>query len=230
MRTQFLEWVKSIRLVTTVIAQIAISPIKIYRMTRFLLVAITVVLFVGVLMAQAPAADAQPSLADVARQTRQRNSGKAKTVITEETIAAAKGPIPEINADGVDNSKQIIAAIEQYKATHTPKETEEAVRDWYEGEKSQLEYEYQQSSPGSQSYWTYYYGSQDHSPTTQTQARERQLTEARASAVNQRSMMQSGERRSHIQNRLSLVRAGVLSLGLRYDWFKIPCGYADCSY
>jgi hypothetical protein len=159
------------------------------------------------------------------------NKGKSKTVITDETIASAKGPIPEINADGPDNSKQIIAAIENYKATHTAKQTEETVRDWYEDEKSQLEYAYQQSASGSDSYyWTHYYGSQDHSPTTQKQAQERQLTEARANAVNQQSLRQSGERKAHLQSRLGFVRTGVLALGLRYDWFKIPCASSDCSY
>ena len=194
---------------------------------------ILIFLFNGVVIcvAQSTNSDAQPSLADVARQTREMNKGKSKAVITDETIAASKGPIPEISVDGADNSRQVIAAIENYKATHNPKQTEEAVRDWYEGEKSQLEFSYQQSAAGSDSsYWTHYFGSQDHSPLTPKQAQERQLTEARASAVNQQSLRLNGERRSHLQNRLASVRAGVMALGLRYDWFKIPCANSDCSY
>lgn len=224
----FPDWVKCIQIVTTVIARIALTPIKIFRMTRFLLVATTVVVFAGLSLAQAPVADAQPSLAEVARQNREQKRPKARVVFTEETLTAAKGPIPEIRSDGNDNSDEIIAAIDQFRSKHTAKETETAVKDWYDAEDSKLAYEYSQTEDPYRGSWPY--SSEDRNMTTPQQYRERELAAARAYSVKQQSMQQSSERKQSLQSRLNKVRTGIRKFDLNYEWFKVRCGNSNCSY
>jgi hypothetical protein len=197
-------------------------------MTRFLLVATTVVLFTGLLLAQAPAAEPQPSLADVARQNREQKRPKAKVVFTEDTITASKGPIPEIRADLTDNSDDIVAAIEQFRSKHTAKETETAVRDWYDAEDSQLAYEYAQAEDMYRSSWQY--SSEDHNMVTPQQYRERELAANRAYSVKRQSVQESTERKQRLQSRLGKVRTGIRKIGLNYEWFKVRCSNADCNY
>jgi hypothetical protein len=199
-------------------------------MRRFLMLAFLSFCFVGSMASQVPTDDAQPSLAEIARQNREQKKPKSKTVITDETIAASKGPIPEIRVDGTDNSKEIIEDIGRFKAKHTIQETESAVRDWYESEDSQLAYEISNANIQNGSSWARYYGSQDKPPTTAKQSNERALTQARAYEVDRRSAALSGEIRAHLQTRLSAVRTGILRFGLSYDWFKVRCGNGDCSY
>jgi hypothetical protein len=224
----FLDWVKSIQLVTTVIVRIAMSPIKICRMTRFLLVATTVVLFAGLLLAQVPAAAPQPSLADVARQNREQKRPKAKVVVTEDTITASKGPIPEIRADATDNSDDIVAAIDYFRSKHTAKETETAVRDWFDSEDSKLSYDYSHSEDMYRGSWPY--SPEDRNMVTPQQYRERELAANRAYSVRQQSAQQSSERKQRLQSRLLNVRTGIRKIGLNYEWFKVRCSNADCSY
>jgi len=40
--------------------------------------------------------------------------------------------LPRIRTEGAENSDEIIAAIGEYKASHTPDETEAAVQAWFE--------------------------------------------------------------------------------------------------
>jgi hypothetical protein len=197
-------------------------------MTRFLIATTTVVMFAGSLMAQAPAAAAQPSLAEVARQNREQKRPKAKVVYTEDTLSASKGPIPEIRADATDNSDEIVAAIDYFRSKHTAKETETVVRDWFDGEDSKLAYDYSQTEDMYRGSWPY--TSEDNYPTTPQQYRERELAANRAYSVRRQSVQESNDRRQHLQTRLGKVRTGIRRFGLNYEWFKVRCSNSDCSY
>src|ERR1700751_2793220 len=76
------------------------------------------------------AQDAEPSLADAAKK---KSDGKikAKVVITEENLPV-HGPLPSMSLEGVDNSDEVLRAIDQYRQTHTTLEAEQIVRDWYD--------------------------------------------------------------------------------------------------
>jgi hypothetical protein len=51
-----------------------------------------------------------------------------------------RSPIPDISsADFADNSDEIVRAIIDYRTTHSAKETEGIVREWYEKYDAQLE-------------------------------------------------------------------------------------------
>ena len=180
-------------------------------------------------MAQAPAANPQPSLADFARQNREQKRVKAKTVVTNDTINTSKAPIPEIRTDSTDNSGDIVASISRFKDSHTAQETEAAVKEWFDGEDSQLAYEYSSTGQRTTPSWARY-GSTDPAPTTYQQYNERMLAQARADELNQQSVQQSAERRENLKNRLLRVRSGIRGFGLAYEWFKVRCGNNDCRY
>jgi hypothetical protein len=183
---------------------------------------------VGLLMGQAPAVDERPSLAEAARQNREQKRPKARLVLTDETLAAAKGPIPEIRSDVTDNSEDIVAAIDYYRSKHTVKETEIVVRDWFDSEDSKLAYEYSQTEDIYRGSWPY--ASEDNYPTTPQQYRERELAASRAYSVKRQSAQESSERKLRLQSRLNKVRMGIRKFGLNYEWFKVRCSNSDCSY
>ena len=70
-------------------------------------------------------------LGSVVRNSK-KNSVRSKKVITEDDMNAIANALPRIRTEGAENSDEIIAAIGQYKASHTPEETEEAVQAWFE--------------------------------------------------------------------------------------------------
>jgi hypothetical protein len=69
-------------------------------------------------------------LGTVARNSKKPGDTHAKKVITEDNMNAM--PLPTLQTDGPENSAEIVAAIGEYKRTHTPEETEAAVRVWFE--------------------------------------------------------------------------------------------------
>ncbi len=71
-------------------------------------------------------------LGTVARNSKKAAGSKAKKVITEDDMDAAANILPKLRMDGTENSDEIIAAIGQYKASHSPDETEQVVQAWYE--------------------------------------------------------------------------------------------------
>jgi hypothetical protein len=102
--------------------------------------AVAVVLLASVSFAQqSPAAPPLPEptftgadqpLGTVARNSKKQPDTHAKKVITEDNMNAM--PLPPLRMDSAENSDEVIAAIGEYKRTHTPDETEAAVRAWYE--------------------------------------------------------------------------------------------------
>ena len=71
-------------------------------------------------------------LGNVARNSKKQSTSHAKKVITEDDMDAIANALPRIRTEGAENADEIIAAIGQYKASHTPEETEAAVQAWYE--------------------------------------------------------------------------------------------------
>ena len=71
-------------------------------------------------------------LGTVVRNSKKPTSVRAKKVITEDDMDAIANVLPRLRMEGAENSDEIIAAIGQYKASHTPEETEAAVQAWFE--------------------------------------------------------------------------------------------------
>jgi hypothetical protein len=68
----------------------------------------------------------------VKNSKKQTTTPRAKKVITEDDMDAIANILPRIRMEGAENADEIIAAIGEYKASHTPEETEAAVQAWYE--------------------------------------------------------------------------------------------------
>ncbi len=79
----------------------------------------------------AAAAGQEPSLGDVVREAKAKPKPKAKVVVDTDNIRGSKLPIPDVSLVD-DNSDQIVDAILKYRDAHTPKETEDMVRNWYD--------------------------------------------------------------------------------------------------
>ncbi len=73
----------------------------------------------------------EKSLADIAKEAREKKASHAKNTITDEDLAN-RSPIPPINLEGLDNFDQIIAAIVDYRSKHTKEQTEQVIHDWYD--------------------------------------------------------------------------------------------------
>jgi hypothetical protein len=68
----------------------------------------------------------------VVRNSKKATSVRAKKLITEDDMNAIANALPRIRTEGAENADEIIAAIGQYKASHSPEETEAAVQAWFE--------------------------------------------------------------------------------------------------
>src|SRR5579871_1124510 len=77
-----------------------------------------------------PSSDA--SIAAAAKQSKNAKPAHAKKVFTDEDMEASAGPLPRLRMDGPENGDEIVTAITNYKATHTPAETERAIHIWFD--------------------------------------------------------------------------------------------------
>jgi hypothetical protein len=76
----------------------------------------------------------QDDVAEAARKAREKKSPHAKKIVTDDddTGVRTKVAFPELKTEGAANSDEIVAKVQEFKATHTPQETEAAVRAWFE--------------------------------------------------------------------------------------------------
>jgi hypothetical protein len=90
------------------------------------------------LMANATAAHAQlttnepKSLAEVARDSKKEKKDQAKIVLSDDTEQLHKPLIPDVFYGGIDNTDEILKAIDAYRSTHNLQETENVVHLWYD--------------------------------------------------------------------------------------------------
>lgn len=173
------------------------------------------------------AQDDSVSVAEASRKARE-NKAKAepaKKVINDETLAVEKGPIPDLNLEGRDNTEDIIKAIAAYKRDHTPEETERVVREWYNrydqimqhasdqnaSIRSRQEDDRIQPRPYPDDYQKY---------------REEQLSEARAKVQDDKLLKQNGMLAGRIQSAFYKIKNDLsFKYKLNYDWLKPSSQY-----
>lgn len=174
-----------------------------------------------------------PSLADLARQARQNKPAtKAKTVVTDETLNSRRTLFPAIHPE-LDNSEEIVREMVAYSRTHTPKETEDAIREWYEiydqkmanaiHEQKDIQDRQLQRSMSEQD--MYEYGGEDY---RKYQALRR--AENRTAVSDQQAMRTNGLLTAKIQQTFQMVRGGLQKNNIRYEWFKIRFGNGNGSW
>lgn len=136
---------------------------------------------------------------------------------------AIANALPPLRMDGPENGDEIIAAIAQYKASHTPEETEAAVRGWFERYDEDLAAAIKQTqtvnslreenfSNGNEicresgDYWA---------------CENRRRAEYIGQRHDQYTISKNMVLEARVQHVFMRVRAGIMRCGLRYEWFKI---------
>jgi hypothetical protein len=150
----------------------------------------------------------------------------------DSVIAKVKQPIPDITLDGLDNSDEIVTAINDYKAHHSPEETEAMLKDWWDRHETALVRFADENKALSERLQDqrYYYRDQTNSDDYR-KVQQQYLDQQKSAQMDQRSMMENGMRIGRIQQTFTKVRTGIsVRCHLQYDWFKVPNGNGIGSF
>jgi hypothetical protein len=180
----------------------------------------------------APVAPAAPEPTDtgteqplgtVVRNSKKPTPAKAKKVITEDDMNAAANQLPRIQMDGAENADEIIAAIGEYRASHTPEQMEEVLQAWYERYDQDLAAAIQQN----QTVNTLREENFSNGNEMCREGADWQKCEGRRRAEyigvrhDQYTVKKNTELEIRIQHVFMKVRMGIGRYNLRYQWFKI---------
>jgi hypothetical protein len=162
-------------------------------------------------------------LAAAARDNKAQKAGRAKKVFTDEDMEVIAGPLPRLKMDGAENADEVIAAIAQFKITHTPEQTEQAVHTWYDRYDQMLAAAIQENidmqslrNANTSNGYDLCQESQDYQ-----KCQSRQMAEMRGARSDSVEMMKNSNLETRIQHALMKVRNGLVQNRLHYDWFKI---------
>jgi hypothetical protein len=168
------------------------------------------------------------SLADAAKKARD-GKAKSKVVINEENFVSNRGPLPDLNLDGLDNSDDVFKAIDKYRLTHSKQETEQVVHDWYDRYDAMLEHAIQQNfdivaqAQDRATYPTRY-------PDDYKRYAEQRGVEVRSAIQDERLMRKNNLLTARIQQGFQKIRNSLWGMGVRYDWMKIRFGNGNGSW
>jgi len=167
--------------------------------------------------------DSGTSLANVVRNSKAHKASHAKKVIGDDDLESSAGPLPKLTMDGAENADDVVAAIKAYKEIHTPAETEDAVRRWYEKYDQELAAAIQENldiralrEANVNNGYEMCQQNQDYEQCT-----ARQRAEARGARSDQAEINRNNNLTVRIQHAFMKVRNGLTMNNLRYDWFKI---------
>jgi len=180
-------------------------------------------------------ADPPKSLAEIAEQSRKEKEKKdpAKIVLSDETQQLRKSVIPDVFSGGIDNYDEILKAIEEYRGTHNPQETESVVRAWYEKHDAMLANAIEENRRIEQSERDRQMGY----PVTDAKPRspEEYQEMKRVAIISRRDDLkhkqENGLLMARIQQAFTRIRPVLKSkYGMNIEWMKIRCGNGNCSY
>ena len=138
-------------------------------------------------------------------------------------MEATAGPLPSLKMEGAENADDVVAAITAFKSTHTPEQTEQAVRIWYERYDQILEAAIQENQDVTTLHnanltngYALCQESQDYQ-----QCQSRQVAEQRGAQSDSQQIMKNNNLSVRIQHSFMKVRNGLMMNNLQYKWFKI---------
>lgn len=132
-------------------------------------------------------------------------------------------PLPRLRTDGPENGDEIIAAIGEYKATHSPEETEAAVHAWFDRYDQDLAAAIQHNLTVSTL-------REENASNGNEMCREggdyqkcegRRRAEYIGTRHDQYTMQKNFALETRIQHVFMRVRGGIAMYNLHYRWFKI---------
>jgi hypothetical protein len=212
---------------------LALRPIFRLTVVALFFVLISVLISPSISLGQqtAPAAPSAPEptatgteqpLGTVARSSKKKTA-LAPKVITEDDMVAPGNVLPRITAEGAENADEILEAIGEYKATHTPEETERVVRAWYERYDQDLAAAIQHN----QTMMTLREENFSNGNEICRESGDYQTCEGRRRAEytglrhDQQTLITNTALETRIQHVFMKVRNGLVQYRLHYDWFKI---------
>ncbi len=159
-------------------------------------------------------------LGTVARNSK-KTASPGKRVITEDDMNAM--PLPKLRMDGPENGDEIVAAIGEYKASHTPDETEAAVRAWYERYDQDLAAAIKQNQVVSSLREENFSNGNEicRQGGDYMACENRRRAEYIGTRHDQNTLQNNVQLEVRIQHAFMKVRAGIARYNLHYDWFKI---------
>jgi hypothetical protein len=138
-------------------------------------------------------------------------------------MEATAGPLPRLKMDGAENADDVVAAITTYKTSHTPEQTEQAVRTWYD--------RYDQILAAAIQSNLYTKAIREANLTNEEQlcqeshdyqqCQNRRMAEYRGQRDDQVEIAKNNSLEVRIQHAFGKVRIGLMKNRLRYDWFKV---------
>lgn len=177
--------------------------------------------------------DGIPSLGDAARRARQgKPATKAKVQITEENLGTSKSIFPGIHPE-LDNSDEIAKAMIAYRAEHTPKETEDAIRTWFDyydqrmanaiREQKEIQDRRIQRSMNSEEEY-------DGSPEDYRKLQALRRAENRSAVSDEQTHRADSLLVAKTQQTFQQVRSLLGRAGMNFPWFKIRFGNGNGSW
>jgi hypothetical protein len=181
----------------------------------------------------AETAPAQPkSLADVARAAK-KDKPVAKMILTEDTPAAVKGPIPDPFVDACDNTEDILKALQEYSGSHKAREVEEVLHVWYDKNNTIMSNAIAENQRIAQSQGDrqYSYYTTEGQPRSQQESYDKAHIQSISVRQDQKRLSENNALTQHIQQSFIRVRYQLSAKGTKYEWFKIRCLWGSgCSY
>jgi hypothetical protein len=173
--------------------------------------------------ATSPESGPDNSLGAVARRAKAQKDRHSKKTVTDDDLHLSSDPLPHLKTNEAENGEAVIAAIADYKKSHTPQETETVVRRWYEeydvelaeAIKSNLEIKALRGATVNDAYELCQTG-QDYA-----ECERRRVAEAKGERYDQAEIARNSELIVRLQHSLSNIRAHLPQMGLRYEWFKL---------
>ena len=170
--------------------------------------------------------DTGNSLAAAARKAKATNPAHAKKVFTDDDMEAQAGPFPRMKMDGAGNDDEILSAISKYKLTHTPQQTEEAVRSWFDRYDQELAAAMKSTSDtvslrNANLTNGYQLCQQVQDYEDYAHCQSRQMAEQRGAQHDRNEISNNNNVVMRIQQSFTKIRLSLNQSGLRYDWFKV---------
>jgi hypothetical protein len=167
----------------------------------------------------------------VARSKSTKNE-HSKKVITDDDLETVTGPLPRLRMTPGEDGEEVVAAIAEYKKTHTPEETEETVHRWFDDYDHELAQAINTNAEirttraanvrnGYNACQTTAY--RDYEEYQRCQLRG--LAEIRGTRDDQFEVMHNGEWISRVQQALTNIHSRMYIMGLNYSWFKVRSGF-----
>jgi hypothetical protein len=162
-------------------------------------------------------------LGNVVKNSKKPTTPRAKKVITEDDMDAIANILPRIRTEGAENADEIVVAIGQYKASHTPEETEAAVQAWFERYDQDLAAAIQQNQTVSTLREENYSNGNElcREAGDYWMCEKRRRAEYIGQRHDQYTLSRNMAMEMRIQHVFMKVRVGISRYNLHYAWFKI---------